>query len=56
LSEAVYAHHMTNDETPDRILASYGPAKYEKLAALKAKYDPTNLFRPNSNIAPQGGR
>ncbi len=54
LSEAVYANHMTNDETPDRVLASYGPAKYEKLAALKAKYDPTNLFRPNSNITPKG--
>jgi FAD/FMN-containing dehydrogenase len=33
------------------VRAGYG-ANYERLAALKAKYDPTNLFRMNQNIPP----
>jgi FAD/FMN-containing dehydrogenase len=32
--------------------AAYGAAKYERLVALKNRYDPTNLFRVNVNIQP----
>lgn len=37
---------------PDAARAAYGDEKYEKLAALKSEYDPTNLFRLNQNIEP----
>ena len=33
------------------VKSAYG-ANYEKLVALKNKYDPTNLFRLNQNIKP----
>jgi UDP-N-acetylenolpyruvoylglucosamine reductase len=39
------------EEGEDRVRASYG-ANYERLAALKNKYDPTNFFRLNANITP----
>ncbi len=44
---------MSNDEA-DRIGAAYGAKHYERLTALKKKYDPDNLFRVNQNIAPTG--
>ena len=36
----------------DRVRDAYGEAKYERLVALKDKYDPDNLFRRNQNIKP----
>ena len=35
-----------------KALAAYGPAKLERLVALKRRYDPANLFRINHNIPP----
>ena len=40
------------EEGVDRIQATYR-GNYKRLAAIKAKYDPGNLFRVNQNIAPQ---
>jgi FAD/FMN-containing dehydrogenase len=39
------------EEGEDRVRASYG-ANYERLVALKNKYDPSNFFRLNANIKP----
>ncbi len=54
-SEGVYVNYLgtESDEGGNRLAAAYGPGKYEKLVALKRKYDPTNLFRMNQNIPPE---
>ncbi len=53
LADAVYVNYL-GDEGEDRVRDAYPPAKYERLVALKTKYDPTNLFRMNQNIKPAG--
>lgn len=47
---SVYVNFMTGDEG-DRVKSAYGP-NYERLAAVKAQYDPANLFCTNQNIKP----
>lgn len=51
----VYVNYLGQeaDEGAERIKAAYGPEKYQRLSALKNKYDPTNLFRLNQNIKPK---
>jgi FAD/FMN-containing dehydrogenase len=49
--ESVYAGFL-GDEGEERVRAAYPPATWERLAAVKAKYDPDNLFRLNQNIPP----
>lgn len=46
----VYVNFLTQDEM-DRVAAAYGP-HYDRLVAVKNKYDPNNLFRMNQNIQP----
>jgi len=46
-----YVNYMM-DEGEDRVKATYGD-NYERLAAIKTKYDPNNLFRVNQNIKPK---
>jgi FAD/FMN-containing dehydrogenase len=46
----VYVNNL-GDEGEDRVKAAYGE-NYERLAALKRKYDPDNLLRLNQNIRP----
>ena len=42
------------DEGEERIRAAYPGDTWDRLAAVKARYDPTNLFRLNQNIPPVG--
>jgi FAD/FMN-containing dehydrogenase len=41
------------DTDAERVRASYGEGKYRRLAALKAEWDPDNVFRSTVNITPQ---
>ncbi|RDJ22892.1 FAD-binding oxidoreductase [Bosea caraganae] len=46
-----YVNFMMEDGDVSRLKATYGD-NYERLVALKAKYDPENFFRINQNIKP----
>lgn len=48
--QGVYPNFL-GDEGEERVRASYG-VNYERLVALKDRYDPTNVFRFNQNIKP----
>ena len=48
-----YVNFLMGDEGGDRVKATYGD-NYERLVAIKNKYDPQNLFRVNQNIKPSG--
>jgi FAD/FMN-containing dehydrogenase len=47
----VYVNFLM-DEGEDRVRQAYGAEKYDRLQALKRKYDPDNFFRINQNISP----
>jgi len=49
---SVYVNFLTQEENSvDRLRAAYGE-NYDRLVALKNKYDPSNLFGVNQNIRP----
>jgi Berberine and berberine like len=43
------------DEGEERVRAAYPASTWNRLAAIKARYDPDNLFRLNQNIPPAAG-
>ncbi len=49
--EGGYVNFMMDDEVDGRMQATYGE-NYKRLASVKAKYDPKNLFQVNQNILP----
>jgi FAD/FMN-containing dehydrogenase len=49
---SVYTNFLM-DEGEERVREAYGADKYDRLKALKQKYDPDNFFRLNQNIPPQ---
>jgi FAD/FMN-containing dehydrogenase len=56
--DALHPHNLKGaylnfmmEEGEDRIRATYGD-NYDRLAAIKKKYDPANFFRVNQNIKP----
>jgi len=51
-SHGVYVNNL-NETEADRVRDAYGP-HYDRLAAIKARYDPDNVFRVNHNIRPGG--
>lgn len=53
LTDGFYVNTMAADDPHQRVRATYG-ANYPRLVALKDRYDPTNLFRRNANVAPSG--
>ncbi len=50
-TSGVYVNFLMN-EGEDRVREAYGAKKYDRLKALKRRYDPDNLFRLNQNIPP----
>jgi FAD/FMN-containing dehydrogenase len=50
LADAAYVNYL-GEVSEEGLRAAYG-RKYERLGALKAKYDPTNFFCMNQNIKP----
>jgi FAD/FMN-containing dehydrogenase len=46
-----YVNAISDEGVDDQVRASYG-AKYDRLAAIKTKYDPDNVFQRNANIKP----
>jgi FAD/FMN-containing dehydrogenase len=50
--DGVYVNFLDSDDGTSRVREAYGDDTYRRLADVKAKYDPENVFRNNVNIQP----
>jgi FAD/FMN-containing dehydrogenase len=50
-----YINYMQADEPIERVRAAFGEQAFERLQALKRRYDPNNDLRRNQNIPPRSG-
>jgi FAD/FMN-containing dehydrogenase len=48
-----YLNYMQADEPIERVRAAFGGEAFERLRALKRRYDPDNVLRRNQNIPPR---
>ncbi|MGH3129180.1 MAG: FAD-binding oxidoreductase, partial [Gaiellaceae bacterium] len=48
-----YVNYMQADEPIERVRAAFGDAAFDRLQALKTRFDPTNVLRRNQNIPPR---
>jgi FAD/FMN-containing dehydrogenase len=53
--DGVYVNFI-GDEGEERVRQAYPGRTWERLAEIKRRYDPTNLFRRNQNVAPAADR
>jgi FAD/FMN-containing dehydrogenase len=51
-----YVNAIEPDEGSARVLAAYGDHTFSRLAEIKRRWDPHNVFRLNANIPPAGSR
>ena len=54
--EGVYVNFLDSDDDESRVREAYGDDTYCRLAAVKAEYDPDNVFHQNKNIRPDPAR
>jgi FAD/FMN-containing dehydrogenase len=48
----VYVNFLDSDDDAGRVREAYGDDTYRRLAEVKAKYDPDNVFHHNKNVRP----
>jgi FAD/FMN-containing dehydrogenase len=51
-----YVNYMQGDEPIERVRATFGPERFERLQKLKQKYDPRNVLHRNQNIPPSSSQ
>jgi FAD/FMN-containing dehydrogenase len=52
LSGGGYVNYSPVDESAERVMAAYGTERWDRLVAVKRRYDPANQFRFNHNVRP----